>query len=466
MTPSLVLAALALAPQIQTPSPTPGAAMPSRRAVPALVYPSYPNGGRVTQLGLPHAAGIETFGLFRPGALPQQTPQARPLLVLFHSFGGDGDAELEAWTEFSDEADQRYWYVLAPDQDVPSLGFLNGSPLRRKTYGIEAAQQRFALALRWVLATYPIDRMRIYGVGFSMGGGDLLSFAAQYQDPSDFAFAAVATNAGTLCLSEEYWRNPNPGALAAVVGGGAGPNPQNRFAYERLSALLYANPYGPSALDLGRRHPVENLRATPLQAWVDVREPSAQLLGFHTDLDVLLGPSVVGGAFERFDVLGTASSAHVWETFDYWLVCERFGAARYSTPLVADLCVTRDARYGEVSVTRVTAGAFGELSYDLTQIGQAGALDRARIVDCVNIATARFDGGVHGLGMSTAYELEVEGNPTRDWLLAVDHVPAPNGIFRNGVDVASLQNVWAYDPATQTLRVLATAGQTTLWTIQ
>ncbi len=472
----LSLCVIGLAPSAHALAQTPGVAPDgpgdavTRVAPVSGPYLPYTNGGRVTQLGLLHSAGVETFGFFRPGPLPSGLPPERPLVVLFHSYGGDGDGELEAYTRFSDEADQRHWYVLAPDQDVPLFGFApNGSSRRRRTYGSDEAQRRLNLTLRWVLEHYPIDRERIYGVGFSMGGGDMLSYAAQYRDPARGAFAAVAVNAGTLCLSEEYWRNvASQDALQVAVGGQAPPNASNAFDFERLSTLRYASPFGPSVLDLGVRHPVQNLVGVPIQAWIDTREPSAHILGFVDDLELLLGTSQSTVPFQRYDVLGTGFSAHVWETFDFHQVCSSFAAQRLVVPDIAELLVSRDARYGDVRVTRVNAREFGELRHDFSQIGLPGTTDRVSIVDCVNIARVELDAAVLGLGMTSAmYEIELAGNPNRSVRLDLAHVSRPLQVLRNGVDLTQNPGTdWAYLDTTSTLVLVSPANTTDLWELR
>lgn len=472
---SLLLAtALALAPQNLTTAP--GGSLeraPVRVAPPQGSYPSYTNGGRTTQLGLLHGEGLETFGLFRPGPLPTNQPNLateRPLLVLFHSFAGDGDIELEAWTEFSDEADARYWYILAPDQDVPLLGFSpTGSTLRRKTYGSDHAQERLALTLRWVLNHYPIDRTRIYAVGFSMGGGDAVSYAAQHLNPEQGAFAAVATNAGTLCLTEEYSQNPlSRDALERAIGGGSAPSASNIFDFEQFSSLLYQYPlFGGSTLDLGRRHPVENLASTPLQAWIDTREPSAHLTRFTDDLEVLFGAPQPGGLFQRHDVTGAPSDhPHRWATFDYGAVCDTFASQYLVVPKAARLTVSRDARYWDLGVKRANPNAFGEVSYDFTGVGVSGnPIDRVFIADCHNIERVCFDGGALLLGMANYYEVELQRNQSAPMRLELQHVQQPSLVLHHGAPTAPAPGVWTYDGGTQTLVLHSTGAATDVWTI-
>jgi pimeloyl-ACP methyl ester carboxylesterase len=459
----LLAAALCLAPQ------TPNTAPPgSRQFGPFLLgsYPAYNNGGQVTELGLLHGEGLESFGLFRPGAVPPTLSPERPLLVLFHIYGGDGDIELESWTEFSDEADARHWYILAPDQDVPSLGLSStSSSLRRKTYGNVDAQDRLELTLRWVLDHYPIDRDRIYGVGFSMGGGDVVSYAAQHLDPTRGAFAAVATNAGTLCLTQEYWLNPSSReALERAVGGGTGPTTGNAFDYERFSSLLYSDPSQASSLDLGRRHPIQNLARTPLQAWIDTREPSVHLTGFVDDIEVVLGAPHPGSYFERHDVTGTGDP-HRWITFDYGAVCDTFATKQLVVPETAHLTVSRDARYWDLWLRRIDSRAFGEVRYDFTQVGVTGTLDRVSITDCRNIERVRFDGGVLGLGMTSFYEVELQRQQPQPVRLELQQVSQPIFVQLNGASIGPAPGIWTYDLATHTLTLHSSASATDVWTI-
>jgi len=431
------------------------------------VYAPYPGGGRVTQLGLLHPQGLETFGFFRPGPVPVNESSRRPLLVLFHSYNGDGDLELELLTRFSNEADLRHWYILAPDQDTVSIG----TPFRRKTYAGVDSQELLRITMNWVLENHPIDSQRIYGVGFSMGGGDLLGFAAQHLDPTKGAFAAVAPNAGTMCLTEEYWRNQSSrDALRAAVGAGAAPNASNRFGYERSSALLYEDPFGVSMLDLGAPQHILNLRpSTPVQAWYQAQEPSPQILTFVDDLELLLGPSTSGGAFERREQVGLPQTfPHSWDTYDYPAVCDWLATKTLTVPRTALVTVGRDARYWDLDVVRLDPSSWGQVRFDFSRTQVFGTTPEVRISDCDNIDSVRMNGAQYGLGLfGQTYEAVLQGNSNAPARFEIKGVPAPQAVFRNGFNVTQETNPrWSYNASTATLQLVSTLGVAETWRMQ
>jgi hypothetical protein len=250
------------------------------------------------------------------------------------------------------------------------------------------------------------------------------------------------------------------------VGRGAGPAYGSAFYYERFSSLLYSDPSQASLLDLGRRHPIQNLVSTPLQAWIDTGELSLHITQFVDDLELVLGAPLPGSNFERHDVTRT-STTHAWSTYDYGAVCDTFATKELDVPATAHLAVSRDARYWDLWIQCIDPDTFGEVHYDFTGVGVSGTVDRVRIVDCRNMRRVRFDGGVLGLGMTGApYEVELHGNPDRPVRLEVQSVPRPSTVFRNGIDVTDAPpGIWAYDAGTQELTLLSAVAATDLWTI-
>jgi len=61
----------------------------------------------------------------------------------------------------------------------------------KENFGAPLPQDQQQQVIDWVLAHYPIDRDRIYGIGFSMGGGGVASYAARHLDRTGAMFAAM-----------------------------------------------------------------------------------------------------------------------------------------------------------------------------------------------------------------------------------------------------------------------------------
>lgn len=137
-----------------------------------------------TQSGFPESVVVGV-----PNGASSSTPT--PALILFHGYYED-PADLQVRTSFFDEALARGWFVIAP------LG------ANIANFGIDYAQQNTedALTYVWALHGSMIDAERVYGVGFSMGGGWASSYAARHVGNSDVRMAAQLIHTGTLSLTD------------------------------------------------------------------------------------------------------------------------------------------------------------------------------------------------------------------------------------------------------------------------
>ena len=169
---------------------------------------------------------IELFSLFVPDSDPSVP---RPLLTAFHGAGtSHGDIYFRAM-EFFIEADQRDWFLIAPLQRN-----LNGPP--DTSYASAASQLHVAAVIELVLDTYAIDRDRLYAAGFSMGGGNAMSYAARHRDRRSGAISAVVNHTGTLALSNVYENAPviQMNIMEGIFGG---PPTGPVFEWQRSSVL-------------------------------------------------------------------------------------------------------------------------------------------------------------------------------------------------------------------------------------
>jgi len=319
--------------------------------------------GRFHDLELWTEDGPETFGLYVPHVpTPSPTGSGTPLLVHFHVAGG-GNFELIAFARtMLSEADARGWYLIAPNQDVRNAaGQRDG-----RTFGGDEAQRRVQATLDWALATLPIDRQRIYGYGFSMGGGDVLSYAAQHLDPERGAFAAVINHTGTLVLSEEWTRNaPARPPLESVFEGSPAVN---RYAYDRASSVEF--PWSPTHAGVftgAGAHAAQNLFFTPMRSWFHVNDTAfLRALEFMQALDTL----VLDHAIVMVPTLPPPASGppipdHAWEYLDPRTACNWLEQQTLSVPTAGTLHVARNARYHDLELRRKTDTDFGAVTFDL-----------------------------------------------------------------------------------------------------
>ena len=165
-----------------------------------------------------------------------------PVLVLFHSFGRTPQ-EVLLETDYFSLAMQRGWIVVAP------LG------AHEVNYGIDFSQLNVEAALELLVDSIApsfgasVDLNRFYAVGFSMGGGAAMSFAARHLDSSDdgLRFAGVVNHTGSTSLPHvhAYWSANCPGGgcadtfleLKEWLFGGPPTGKKRLFRYRSASSI-------------------------------------------------------------------------------------------------------------------------------------------------------------------------------------------------------------------------------------
>ena len=104
--------------------------------------------------------------------------------------------------------------------------------------------------LDWIGAKCRVDRTRIYGVGFSMGGGSVTSYAARHLDPARAMFAAVVDHTGGVALRNTYASEPDDAdsddntpqvgdnlEVPDILDGWYGAPATHLFGYQRCSTI-------------------------------------------------------------------------------------------------------------------------------------------------------------------------------------------------------------------------------------
>ena len=146
-----------------------------------------------------------------------------PLLVGFHQFSAS-HLDIFVNTTFPQEASARGWYLLGP---------LSGS---QGNFSSIESQINTKYVIEWVLENFLVDEGRIYGVGFSMGGGSVTNFAARHVDPGGPMFAALCNHTGSVSVHDSYI-NANPQGRTILESIFGGSPTRNLFAYQRSSVI-------------------------------------------------------------------------------------------------------------------------------------------------------------------------------------------------------------------------------------
>lgn len=405
------------------------------RLVTNLPYPSYEfivsNTGSLWQ---------EKFLLQVPSTPPTGPT---PLLVVFHKYGSSHGDVLN--TNFPAEADTRGWYLLSP---------LGG---HQKNFGTMQAQINVRAALTLTLHLFSqIDRTRIYGVGFSMGGGSLASFAARQIDPQGPMFAAIVNHTGTVSLAHTHYNDTyddddtddNPAA-------GAGLEPQEMlefllggtpathlFDYQRFSTIdldPILNSIGVGT-DMSR-----NLAHVPTYVWYADNDPNAYLREQTAQFDTHVRPQNVANLLSQIP-----STTHSWGTLDDTAVCDWLAQRTLAIPTSGSTLADEDGRFFHFTLAQDASGSFTPFtwSFDAT----TSTFDLSATQNLRSLSMDLVSMGAPALTGAFTFNLA-----TTDGLgdtIQLTNVPfSPISVTRDGISAPHL-----HDAATQTLTIVETDG--------
>jgi hypothetical protein len=381
--------------------------------------------------------------------LPTQMPAGpAPLLVVFHKYSTSHFDVLN--TTFHQESQQRGWYLLAP------LG------ARQRHFGNSESQINTRAALDLVARLFPIDRARVYGVGFSMGGGALATYTSRHQDPNEIRFAAICQHTGTISLEHVHFWEPDdndldddvplpgmnlesPDVLEDLFGGTPVQQP---FRYRRNSALpldpLSATPQ--PDVDL-----VRNMTHVPTLSWVADSDPLphlvAQTMAFHAHLGPL-NPA------NRLRVVG--SNLHSWTTLDETYVCDWLASHSLHEPTSGSVLADEDGQWFHFQVEQEVSGDFTPFTWSVDATTRTIHVTATTNLERLTIDTPR-------LGLTLSGTLTVRhsaGDGSGDVLRLLGAELPPTQVLRDGVPASV-----AYDALTRSVEFLEPHGALHQWVL-
>lgn len=396
---------------------------------------------------------VERF-LVQP-ALGQQGP--RPLLVVFHKYSSSHGDLLN--TGFLAECAARGWHVMCP------LG------ARGKHYGNLESQINTQAAIELVLAQFQVDRTRIYGAGFSMGGGAGANYIARHVDPDRAMFAAFVNHTGSVSLQNTWSRSfddadlddnlPAPGdnlEAPDILEGHFGGTPlQKPFAYARCSTIEsdFGNTQVLAGYDFAR-----NLAHVPTLDWRISNEPlDTQYLAEQTQLfHAHQAPRNSANA----EVVVQAST-HRWGTLDPVAACNFLAQHTLQLPVAGDLLADEDGRWFRFLVTQestVPGGAFTRIRWS------ADAANRViELLDTEYLRRAQTSAAMIGFpltgGVPFKLRLSAADGLADEVLLTGLGQSAPVSVLRDGVP----STAWQWDAQAGSLLVAETDAALHEWTI-
>jgi dienelactone hydrolase len=408
-----------------------GAASQARYVMRGDPVPGYPGLYNVT-LGNTGTGYQEMFLLQVPDVKPVVPV---PLLVVFHRYGvSHADALFN--TSFVSEARTRGWYMAAP---------LSAS---QQNFASLEAQVNTQLVLNFVTSTFAVDRNRIYGVGFSMGGGTCASYAARHLDPASSMFAAIVNHTGDVSLAHTY-ASESAQIQATLENWYGGTPAAHAFNYQRCSTIDLDPASGVvgTGTDMSR-----NLSALPVLDWMADNDPIAYLVAQTLAFDTHIQAQNAGNAFTS-----VPASVHSWSTLNDAQVCDYLSHATLQLPASASTLADQDGTYFRFQVQQDAFGTFTPFSWSTD-----GVQNRLSVWATANLKRLTVD--APGLGLAFAGQLHLNlatSDGIGDDVLFTSVPSAPISVLRDGAPASA-----TYDAAAHTLLVHETSGSGHQWLLQ
>jgi hypothetical protein len=370
-----------------------------------------------------------------------------PLLVVFHRFGvSHWDAYF--WTEYINQARERGWFVVAP------LGASGAS------FSSLESQVNVDAALRFTTDAYNIDRSRVYGVGFSMGGGNVTNYAARHVSADGLMFAAIVNHTGGVSLANTYaneWDDddsddgiPNPFSHLEVPDileywYGGTPATQS-FNYQRCSTI----DLDPSTESIGIGTDMSrNIAHVPVRNWMADNDPMLYLRSQTIAFDSHVEPQNPNNSFTQ-----VSADIHKWETLDFVGTCDWLSQFTLQMPSAASTLADQNGKYFHFDVEQGVSGAFTPFSWIVDPVA-----NRITLYATANLARASIDATRAGLAYSGALKLNVNTADGTGDQVEFENVPhAPISVTRDGVAASGTWDPWAH-----TFVVTEPTNTTHLW---
>ncbi len=390
---------------------------------------------------VPPTSFAEAFTLMVPSPLPT-TPQ--PLLVVFHKFGSSNLDVLQN-TDYVRQCAQRGWFLVCP---------LSAS---KKHFSSIESQQNTEAVLDWTLANsvMNIDRQRIYAIGFSMGGGAVMNYAARHRDPAHAVFAAVINHSGNVSLRDTYFHD---GPVRFIFDfwfgdgtvGSASHWKMNRSSVINFDPITLA--IDPSS-DLSR-----NLGSTPISSFQAAVDLVPYLPGQNDILDQHMRLDLGRQVGPQYSYTVVPFSGHDWRMVDASAACDWFAQFTLQIPLVGRTLADRDGVYEHFYVEQDAGGAFTPFDWSCVP-----ATNELHVTATANLK--RLTNDPIATGLSTSSELHVftqSADGTGDEIVLAHWPLSPSAVTRDGFSTAN----WTFDSLTHDLTLVETDGAAHAWIVR
>jgi pimeloyl-ACP methyl ester carboxylesterase len=418
------------------------------------VPPQFPRGTTMSSVAIGSVSGpvgpsiplldvtISVGGLGQERFLFQEvgTATPRPLLVVFHrSNTSYYDGLLN--TDYFVQARQRGWYCVAP---------FGGSQLH---YSSITSQLKTEAAFEWIDARYPIDRTRIYAVGFSMGGGAAMNYASRHLDPDGYMFAAVANISGLVSHEHTYAVDSVVWPKFDQLFGNSLPGSAEPWKMQRSSLFSFD-------LNTFQTLPNSDLSRNLLHLSTRSYRASGDIPYLITQNDLLHQHLLASGADplrHTLTVVPTIAQYHAWDIASESDVCSWLRLRTLQFPSSGNTLADRDARFFHFEVEQDAAGAFTPFSWSVDTNTNSLVVTATSNLD--RLLVHRVDAGLSDLLPLPVTTSDADGSP--DDIVFLEWPASPLAVWKDGAPSMD----WTHDAITGELVLVGTSPGPHAWTI-
>ena len=355
-----------------------------------------------------------------------------PLLVFNHRFGKT-NLDIAVSTNYLKLATERGWYIVAP------------TAASNKHFLSIPAQLNTEFILDWVtnLPQSMVDMSRIYGIGFSMGGGMVMSYGARHVDPTRPMYAAIVNHTGDVSLNHVYDNEtPQGQAVLDFWYGDFTPGSADPLAMQRSSLIDY-DPDGGEFLT--ESDMVRNLSYAPLMVvrasddLIDYLEVQTDALDFHiqTVLGIAPGPNY---HYQIYPYNG-----HAWDMLPEATALDFLQQHTLQLPTSGSVLADRNARWFYFTTTLKNFAANAEFDWEVDALA-----NRLSFSGTLNLSALTVDTLAAGLDPLSPLTLEIaSGDGAAVAFFLRDYAAPPSQVLLDGQPTSSwvlVEDILRFEP--------------------
>lgn len=354
------------------------------------------------------------------------------LVIAFHGYS-QSDNSVFVLTDLAQQCQNRGWMLLTP------LG------LHQKNYGNPNSQATLNIVLSMVQMFFEFNEDRIYGVGFSMGGCNALSYAMRHQDPAGLRMAGVVAHTAVLDLVDTFLTG-DTGVQAAmqdptVFGGTPGQEP---FAYGRTSPMIVSGGLPDPAFSS-----VSNILHLPIYYHVNTLDAGNQELLDQND--VLKTFLLANSANVQVSEVTIPNPKHDWSTMNMTAALDFLSP--YSLPAdpsSLDVYADREVPYFYTHPRDIAADEVARYDVDVDT-----GTNTFTLQDTHDLNQVAFDTVAMGLDPTQPLNINhSSGDLTQDEIVLTGYLTSPSSVTVSSFPPFS----WSYDSGNQEVIINPTPG--------